>query len=198
MFGMSRNVFHSPRLAAVLAVLGLLAAGCSGGPSAEDRAQKSLAETKGSNQTFAKFAGKVLIDGKPPGLKLFSDPARIFVMLYDVDHPPSSGHPVLAVGCAPEPNDGQFEFSTLQKGDGVPVGKYIVLFGKWGGRFKADRGPDQLHNLYNDPDKNKNDSRFNIEVTKPGKDDYVFDLAVEGKPTENSPGPNAIVHQPGS
>ena len=42
-------------------------------------------------------------------------------------------------------------------------------------------GPDQLKNLYNDPDTNGQNPDFRIEHKPPGKKDYHFDLAVAGK-----------------
>ena len=42
-------------------------------------------------------------------------------------------------------------------------------------------GPDGLKNLYSDPEKNKNEKEFNIEVAEPGKGDYEFNLSIAGK-----------------
>ena len=42
-------------------------------------------------------------------------------------------------------------------------------------------GPDGLKNLYNDPQKNRNEKEFVVEVQSPGKTDYEFALSVAGK-----------------
>jgi hypothetical protein len=53
-------------------------------------------------------------------------------------------------------------------------------------------GPDDLKNLYNDPQKNVNDTTFVIDVTQPGRDDYEFNLSVAGKEGVATPGEYAI------
>ena len=42
-------------------------------------------------------------------------------------------------------------------------------------------GPDQLMNLYSDPDTNGQIPEFKIDHKPPGKKDYAFNLAVAGK-----------------
>jgi len=58
----------------------------------------------------------------------------------------------LFADCMPEPNDGSFEFSTYNRGDGIPQGSYIALFldmpTSWGGGYKGD---DLFKNRFNDP-----------------------------------------------
>jgi hypothetical protein len=54
--------------------------------------------------------------------------------------------------------------------------------------------PDELKNLYNDPEKNKNDPAFLFEVQPPGRTDYQFDLAVAGKDPVKTPGSYAVTH----
>ena len=51
--------------------------------------------------------------------------------------------------------------------------------------------PDELKNLYNDPDKNSQNPDFKIELTPPGKTDYTFDLKVAGEQPPEKMGPNA-------
>jgi hypothetical protein len=53
-------------------------------------------------------------------------------------------------------------------------------------------GPDELKNLYNDPEKNKNDAAFLVDVQPPGRTDYQFDLSVAGKDPVIKPGPHAV------
>ena len=53
-------------------------------------------------------------------------------------------------------------------------------------------GPDQLKNLYNDPDKNKSIPEFHIDHKAPGRKDYVFDLKLAGKEPVEPPGQFAL------
>jgi hypothetical protein len=87
---------------------------------------------------------------------------------------------------------------SYERGDGVPTGSYVVLFAELiptplmaTKRSKGLRGPDGLMNLYNDPDRNKQDVQFKIDITPPGKSDYAFDLKVAGKEAA-TPGPHAV------
>jgi hypothetical protein len=89
------------------------------------------------------------------------------------------------------PDDGSFEFTTYKKGDGVPPGSYVVLFAQMEQVLMINTGfypPDRFKNLYNDPEK----STFKVDVTAPGKSDWLFELGVEGKERNNIPGPQAI------
>ena len=54
-------------------------------------------------------------------------------------------------------------------------------------------GGDGLKNLYNDPDKNAKEERFQINLTSPGKTDWTFDLAVAGKDPITTPGEHAVM-----
>jgi hypothetical protein len=179
----------------------LATAGC-GGESAKqaiDRQIKENPQLKSAN--VAQFAGQVTIDGQPP-----SQEVRLFVILNDPQHLDENAHLRAPRLCAVCEDDGKFAFSTLDKGDGVPAGKYVVTFVELhrptavkssGGRMRQGTGsrhflgPDELKNLYNDPDKNQKEERFNLNLEPPGKADYVFDLAVAGKETA-APGPNAV------
>jgi hypothetical protein len=91
--------------------------------------------------------------------------------------------------------NGKFEFTTYIKGDGVAPGSYIVCFVELQKpSLNADGwlGPDRLKNLYNDPEKNKDNSEFVVEVPSPGKTDWNFNLQIAGKDPVSNPGPNAI------
>jgi hypothetical protein len=150
----------------------------------------------------AKFSGQVLIDGQPPptGTALWvflNDPKHLDAI--SNQHPPD-----LRMRCD---DMGKFSFTTLYKGDGVPAGKYLVTFVclhldrprfKQGGGGARSMGPaedssgtDELHNLYNDPEKNAKSPELNLDLTPPGKDDYEFNLSVAGK-EEGTPGPHAV------
>jgi hypothetical protein len=52
--------------------------------------------------------------------------------------------------------------------------------------------PDDLKNLYNDPEKNAQIPEFNLDVEAPGKADYVFRLTIEGKQPVTTPGAHAF------
>jgi hypothetical protein len=62
------------------------------------------------------------------------------------------------------------------------VGGLVGLFGP----------PDELKNLYNDPDVNAQLPQFKVDVAEPGKTDYFFDLKVEGKEPAATPGKRAV------
>jgi hypothetical protein len=86
--------------------------------------------------------------------------------------------------------DGSFRFTE----DGIRPGHYVLLFAvlkrKGQGNFV---GPDQLNNLYNDPDVNAKDfPQFVIDHQKPGKKDYQFNLEVAGKAPVASPSSHAV------
>jgi hypothetical protein len=172
----------------VLSLITLIAfSGCPGSThgTREDELQQAA---KGAKQaTVGKVSGHVSIDGQPP-----EKGTTLFVILNDADHLalPKTGPAHVATCDA----DGNFSFTSYAKGDGVAVGKYIITFAQLhlpqgGGRKPMGRGsfsrefvgPDGLKNLYNDPEKNKAEKDFNIEVTAPGKSDYDFNLSIAGK-----------------
>jgi hypothetical protein len=168
----------------IFAALILAAAGCSKQQSVEARIQKALDASGMKRTPLYKLEGTVTIDGAPPERKKPKD--RLIVMLYDPQKPDvrMEKRPF----CLAREN-GHFQFSE----DGIAPGHYVLAFAllrrKGAGNFI---GPDQLHNLYNDPDVNaKSHPEFVIEHQKPGKTDYRFDLEVAGKDAV-SPGPLAV------
>ena len=71
---------------------------------------------------------------------------------------------------------------------GVSAGKYVLVFGEF--RYNKKRGyegPDQLQNLYNDPDKNAGVTDFNI-VQKARQDALRFQFENRGVEPD-TPGP---------
>jgi hypothetical protein len=195
--GSSMNFFAG--LAAGLLLVAL--AGCSGSSSASRALERQFEENPQFHKAaVAKFAGTVTIDGQPPSKDLL-----LFVILNDPQHLDENARlraPKLSALCD---DDGHFAFSTYDKGDGVAAGKYVVTFvqlhhpksGRGARRLAGTGarhfvGPDELKNLYNDPDKNKDDPRFNLEVKPPGEADHQFDLAVAGKDPVTTPGANAV------
>src|ERR1700728_3331777 len=152
------NRFLRHGLTFALLSLVAFAVGCSGRPSADQALDNALKAVGGTRASVAKFSGKVRIDDRPPG---DIRPAATVIILYDPKKPPTSSRlPIYAV-C--KPADGSFEFTTYNKGDGVPTGSYIVLFTQMEQVMMMNAGfypPDRLKNLYNNPDK----SSFKVEV----------------------------------
>jgi hypothetical protein len=193
----------------------------SADPAPTRKAAAGGSETGGSkfdtNREFkklslAKFAGRVTIDGQPP-----KPGCKVFLILNDPNHLDENAHGILPKWYEACDADGNFAFSVYDKGDGAPAGKHVVTFlelheppakstsskksstGKAGGALKGGGGtgnqrymqPDELKNLYSDPDINVKDQRFNLDLQPPGKDDYHFDLAVAGK-TAAKRAPHAV------
>jgi|HubBroStandDraft_6_1064221.scaffolds.fasta_scaffold07090_5 hypothetical protein len=186
-----------------LAVLLLAAAaleGCNRMPSEEQSVDRFFeANPRIKRVPVAKFAGRVSVDGQLP-----AQGTRLYVILSDSEHleKPSTNPPKCATFCDA---DGKFEFTTYLTGDGVPYGKYVVTFaelhlqrGRGRTSVGATRslqeyiGPDELKNLYNDPEKNKNDRAFLVDVEPPGRTDYEFNLSVAGKEPVLTPGEYAV------
>jgi hypothetical protein len=185
---------RAPSLLCLVALFTLATAlaGCSGRPSNEQSKEafyKANPEIAAHKQQIGKFSGHVTVDGQPP-----SEGTTLFIALNNAEHP--EPNPKLLAPCDA---DGHFEFKTYEKGDGVPVGTYIVEFvglkkQMVKGRARVVRfvGPDTLNNLYNDPEKNKDNPTFKVDVTQPGRTDYEFELKVAGQQPVASPGKLAI------
>ena len=192
------------KLAASLLVA--VTAGCNSTVSPTAARDKQYADNAAYKKVeVAKFAGKVTIDGQPP-----DKDSKVFVIMNDINHLDENAKlnaPRLFMACD---DAGNFSFTTNEKDDGIAVGKYVVTFlelktPKTGGtsegaRFKAKslgaakkyRGPDELKNLYSDPDKNaKETDKYVLDLKPPGKADYLFDLSIAGKDVV-PPGPNAV------
>jgi hypothetical protein len=138
-------------------------------------------------QEVARFAGKIVIDGMPPGNR----PPRsaLFVSLHRMRPGQEVTEPLHALCDAA----GHFAFNTYVQGDGVAIGTYVVTIVslRRSGRH-AFGPPDEFNNLYNDPDKNAERTEFLVNVTPPGKTDYQFDLTVAGQEPVETPGPHAV------
>lgn len=111
--------------------LAVLVAGCSkAGPPRKE--------------TF-KVAGKVTVDGQPPG-------GPIQVGCHNVAGMDAA---MPTVSQTETKDDGSFEISTYQAGDGVPAGEYKLTF-VWQDFQLISRsysGPDKLNKRYSDPQK---------------------------------------------
>jgi hypothetical protein len=179
------------RLTASISLLAALICGCNSSAQNADQALKSALKAAGKEQeSIVPFTGKVLIDGKPPNMGLGG--TGTIVVLWNQKKPPGAG--VVAPNAVCDEN-GDFQFTTYKKGDGVPVGSYTICFAQLQMGSMTQRGyvgPDKLKNLYNDPDKNKEEKQFVVEVAPSGKTEYEFNLQVEGKEAVATPGPHAI------
>ena len=171
--------------------------GCNktGGQRADEAEQIAQLPNK---VTVAKFAGHVSVDGQAKA----QDPkgGTLFVVLNDPQHL-DKGAKAQATCDA----EGNFAFTTYATGDGAPTGKYVVTFAQLhvaasGGRAGGVRrpsltmeykGPDALKNLYSDPEKNKDNPTFVVDILPPGRTDYDFSLTVAGKEPVKTPGPYA-------
>jgi hypothetical protein len=173
----------------VIVVSICVSSGCSGSPSASVALNNALAATGSKKETTAQFGGNITIDGGSPG---DLGPVRTLVVLWNLDNPPK-GMP-LYTACD---EDGTFEFHTYDKSDGVAAGKYVVCFVQLEGGIRISgprgwRGPDRLHDLYSDPDKNKEDKDLVVDLKPPGNTDWHFDLRFADREAVANPGPNAV------
>jgi hypothetical protein len=175
-----------------------VAAGCNSTVSPDAAREKQYADNAAYKKVdVAKFAGKVTVDGQPPAKE-----SKLFVILNDINHLDENAKlpaPRLYASCDAE---GNFAFTTNERHDGVALGKYVVTFVQFKvpqsggsadtGRFKVPKGfggaakryqaPDELKNLYSDPDANsKETDKYVFDAKPPGKEDYAFELSVAGK-----------------
>jgi hypothetical protein len=160
----------------------LVAAGCA--KSAKESLPGGFKQTGQMPAKVYPLAGKVTIDGQPPRVVW---PDLLLVMLTDPSNPILVNRP-----CRQCNDAGEFAFGTFTKDDGVAPGKYTVTFAVLKITPRGVVGPDQLKNLYNDPDKNQQMPEFHIDHEAPGKRDYLFDLKVAGQEGNESPGPKAL------
>jgi hypothetical protein len=173
------------RIIGAIAAGAVFAAGC--GKSAENASLEALLKQSGDNRaSLYPLAGRVTIDGEPAH---YVKPQRLVMMLYDPTRPDV---PPFKRPCKDVSAEGTFVFGTYAKGDGLPAGKFIVTFAVLEVTNRGLLGPDQLNNLYNDPEKNDKIPEFHIDHQGPGKEDYVFDLKVAGKEGVRNPGPRAL------
>jgi len=169
--------------------LALLAMGCNGGTQSASQALEHVYKENPQLKRLdlAKFAGRVTVDGQPPAAR-----TAILVILNDAKKPwPDQSKTIQNFTvCLP---DGAFQFSTSLGGDGTLAGSYVVTFAQL--HPKGKRGlfpPDELKNLYNDPEINAKKPEFLVELTPPGKTDYEFNLKVAGEEPITKPGPHAV------
>jgi hypothetical protein len=186
--------FSRAERCAALVMFALLLAGC--GPPSADQALKQafLDNPQVKPANIAPFEGTVSVDGAPP-----EKPGTTFLVILNDPKNPQDPHrkPKLMAGCT---KDGHFDFTTNNAHDGVQVGSYVVTFvqlkdlaAPFGRTRRAGFGPpDELKNLYNDPDKNAEIPEFHVEIKAPGIKDAHFNLAIAGKEPVTDAGPHAI------
>lgn len=110
-------------------------------------------EEKPYRKPTAVVRGQVVVDGVPP-----DSPIKI------ICHPqgePDTTHPSISNGMTGE--NGLFELSTYEQGDGIPPGDYVLTF-QWGKVNLVSMsygGPDRLKGKYANPEK----SPFKVTVT---------------------------------
>ncbi len=159
------------------AICSLVLAGCG---RSVDREEQAYRDTGLARVPVGQVSGVVTVDGAAPA-------PFTLVMLADPLKPDAA---VLRTTCDSE---GRFAFTSYDSGDGVPPGKYVVLFAQFnvGRPLGTFEPPDLMKNLYNDPDKNASKPEFQITVELPGRTDYRFDLTVAGEPP-GAPGLHAV------
>jgi hypothetical protein len=142
--------------------------------------QRALAQTETPRHPFP-LAGKVTIDGRAPG-----DGGTVIVMLNG--NVGGKFEPYCAF-CKP---DGTFRFD-----GGHSPGRFVITIARLRKRKRVEWtqyvGPDELKNLYNDPDKNARRPEFVIRHEAPGKTDYRFELKVAGVAPVQA-GPRTLRH----
>jgi hypothetical protein len=167
-------------------VLAMAGEGCSHGTqSAKEALDRQYTDNPQLKRPdLARFAGMVTVDGQPP--------AKGTVVVVILNNPKKPAPRNKPDQYAISDTDGHFEFSTSLKGDGTLPGEYVVTFAEL--HPHGRRGffpPDELKNLYNDPDKNGGKPEFHLDLKSPGKTDYTFDLKVAGEDVVEKPGANA-------
>jgi hypothetical protein len=162
-----------------------LTIGCGGSPNAEQALDSHLKQEKVIRQKVYPLAGHVTIDGHAPG----SDTNVVIVVLNETRSPQEPIEKRPRTICTPA---GEFSFSTYLGNDGFAAGDYVVTFAMLADTKRGLLGPDQLKNLYNDPEKNKSIPEFHIEHNAPGRKDYAFDLKLAGKAPVELPGRFAL------
>jgi len=173
------------RLGLVAALAGSLAVGCGSG--ADEALNKALKDSGKTKDAVYPFAGKVTIDGDPPKLERGY---RLVVVLND---PEKLDTPTIKKLHVEADENGEFKFTTYGQNDGIRPGKYILTFGVYKNqRILGLVPPDQLHNLYTDPDENTKIPELVIDHKAPGKKDYQFNLEVAGKEPVAEPGLHAL------
>jgi hypothetical protein len=178
-----QNCADRPGRGAALVLFALVAAGC-GGESAEQAIARRQKELKLPQKEVVKFSGTATIDGQPPEVP--DGHALLVALCAPNDPPPDKKPPRYAI----VHKDGTFQFGE----DGVVPASYVVAIALLRrGKPGSFRGPDALHNLYNDPEKNASLEGFALDLKPPGKTNANFNLTVAGQEPVATPGPKALI-----
>lgn len=115
----------------------------------------SCAEDTNRKETFP-VTGEVYVDGEPA--------ANLAVRCTDVN---GLDQEQPTVSSAFTNEEGKFEISTYESGDGVPEGDYILTFewGNWNMVSGSYGGPDKLKGKYKDPD--ASEQKFTVVKGQP-------------------------------
>jgi hypothetical protein len=183
MIGWGRNCAARSKRRAALVLFALIAAGC-GGESADQAIARRQKELNLPPRDVVKFSGTVTIDGQPPEVP--DGHALLIALCAPNDPPPDKKPPRYSI----VHKDGTFQFSD----GGVVPGMYVVAIALLRrGKPGSFRGPDALHNLYNDPEKNASLEGFALDLKPPGKTNANFNLTVAGQEPVATPGPKALI-----
>ena len=186
MNGRSKSRFRAIGALAALTMVSLAA--CER-PSAKQSVDTILKESGKSRSDVFPLAGRITIDSQPPQAGGLRQP-RVTLVLFPESKldAPLDGLPKATC----EPN-GEFSFSTYDRGDGVAPGKYVLAIVELKfDKRKGYSGKDLLKNLYNDPDQNLKNPELVIDHHAPGKKDYAIDLKLAGREAA-SPGPHSVL-----
>ena len=122
----------------------------------------------------APVTGQILVDGAPPPAD-----SSIQIRVHSVGEisEVDQEHPSVSSGGTGQ--DGKFELSTYEKGDGVPLGDYVLTFSwrKFNLMKKQYLGPDKLNNRYANP--KTSDVKFSVEQPDEPVDLGVIELTTK-------------------
>lgn len=183
MIARGRNCAGRSGRGAAFVLFVLFAAGC-GGESADQAIARREKELNLPPKELVRFSGKVTIDGQPPEVP--DGHALLVALCAPNDPPPDKQPPRYAI----VQKDGTFQF----REGGVAPGTYVAAIALLRrGRPGTFRGPDGLHNLYNDPEQNANLDGFKFDLKPHTKSNVNLALAVAGKEPVTAPGPKAVI-----
>lgn len=162
------------------------------------------------HQPLIKCVGRVTVVGQSP-----KKDCKRFVILNDPARLDENSKGILPKYYEDCDDDGKFDFSTYDKGDGVPFGKYVVTFVELhreksaaskaapaglksqgaslraGGPSMRFWGPDELKGIYSDPEKNAKEPAFILELHEGSSSAHDFALVV-GDKQGRAPAPLAV------
>jgi hypothetical protein len=196
----------------ICSIIIALLAGCTSRPASNSEVgdMEFVRSEEMQHKPLIKFSGRVTVDGQPPKkdcklFVIFNDPAHL-------DENSKGTLPKYYEGCD---DDGKFNFSTYDKGDGVPFGKYVVTFvelrrkkiapskeasggvkppsasRRAGGPSTRFLGPDELRGIYSDPEKNAKEPAFILDLHEGSSSTRDFALVV-GDKKGSQPAPHAV------